>query len=304
MVIRKSTVSSPRIALGAMRIAGMTQEQADRYLSTALECGLNFFDHADIYGGGQSERIFGETVKRLGIAREKLVIQSKCGIVPGKMYDLSKEHILESVDGILERLQTDYLDLLLLHRPDALMEPEEVAEAFDILEETGKVRAFGVSNMDPGQIELLKKYVEQPIVANQMQFSLTNASMVTEGINVNIEGHDSGVVRDGGILNYCRRNDITIQAWSPLQFGMFAGTFLGHPDFLELNGEIDLQAEKYGLTPEGIAVAWILRHPADMQVIVGSTNPERIQNMAMAQKVKISREDWYRLYTAAGNKLP
>ena len=304
MVIRKSTVSSPRIALGAMRIAGMTQEQADRYLSTALECGLNFFDHADIYGGGQSERIFGETVKRLGIAREKLVIQSKCGIVPGKMYDLSKEHILESVDGILERLQTDYLDLLLLHRPDALMEPEEVAEAFDILEETGKVRAFGVSNMDPGQIELLKKYVEQPIVANQMQFSLTNASMVTEGINVNIEGHDSGVVRDGGILNYCRRNDITIQAWSPLQFGMFAGTFLGHPDFPELNGEIDLLAEKYGLTPEGIAVAWILRHPADMQVVVGTTNPERIQNMARAQKVKISREDWYRLYMAAGNQLP
>ncbi len=304
MVIRKSTVSSPRIALGAMRIAGMTQEQADRYLSTALECGLNYFDHADIYGGGQSERIFGETVKRLGIAREKLVIQSKCGIVPGKMYDLSKEHILESADGILERLQTDYLDLLLLHRPDALMEPEEVAEAFDILEETGKVRAFGVSNMDPGQIELLKKYVEQPIVVNQMQFSLTNASMVTEGINVNIEGHDRGLVRDGGILNYCRRNDITIQAWSPLQFGMFAGTFLGHPDFPELNGEIDLLAEKYGLTPEGIAVAWILRHPADMQVVVGTTNPERIQNMARAQKVKISREDWYRLYMAAGNQLP
>ncbi len=300
--MKLGSIEVPRLGLGCMRIASMTDAQADTYIRTALDEGLYFFDHADIYGGGQSEIIFGKALKRTG-RREDVVLQSKCGIRRG-MYDLSKEYILSSVDGILERLQVDYLDVLVLHRPDALMEPEEIAEAFDQLKESGKVREFGVSNMNSRQIELLQKYVHQKIITDQMQLSLTNCSMIREGINVNIEIQDQGLDRDGNILDYCRLNDITIQTWSPLQYGMFSGTFLNHPDFPELNEELDRQAETYGITKEAAACAWILRHPAKMQVIVGTTNPARMHGFAQAEKVSMTREDWYRLYIAAGNRLP
>ncbi|MBQ1467508.1 MAG: aldo/keto reductase [Solobacterium sp.] len=300
--MKLGSIEVPRLGLGCMRIASMTDAQADTYIRTALDEGLYFFDHADIYGGGQSEIIFGKALKRTE-RREDVVLQSKCGIRRG-MYDLSGEYILSSVDGILERLQVDYLDVLVLHRPDALMEPEEIAEAFDQLKESGKVREFGVSNMNSRQIELLQKYVHQKIITDQMQLSLTNCSMIREGINVNIEVQDKGIDRDGNILDYCRLNDITIQTWSPLQYGMFSGTFLNNPDFPELNAELDRQAEQYGITKEAVACAWILRHPAKMQVIVGSTNPARMHGFAQAEKISMTREDWYRLYIAAGNRLP
>lgn len=216
----KSGLLVPPIALGCMRLAGAERTQADAFLHTALELELNFFDHADIYGGGACERVFGEMIKDAGVRREDLIIQSKCAIVPGKMYDFSKEHILSAVDGSLKRLGTDYLDVLLLHRPDALMEPEEVAEAFDELEKSGKVRHFGVSNEDPYTMELLQSTLHQPICANQLQMSLTNATMIAQPMNTNIcDGLNP--VLDNGVLNYCRLHNITIQTWSPFQYGFF-----------------------------------------------------------------------------------
>ena len=299
----KSGLLVPPIALGCMRLAGAERKQADAFLHTALELELNFFDHADIYGGGACERVFGEMIKDAGVRREDLIIQSKCAIVPGKMYDFSKEHILSAVDGSLKRLGTDYLDVLLLHRPDALMEPEEVADAFHTLKAAGKVRHFGVSNQTPMQIELLNKYLDEPLLINQMQFSIAHCPMINSGINANMY-NDSAINRDGGILEYCRLKDITIQAWSPFQYGMFEGVFLGNEKFPELNKVINELAEKYNVTDSAIAVAWILRHPAGIQTIIGTTNKERIAQISKASNVHLTREEWYRLYMAAGNRLP
>ena len=236
-----SSLEVPVVAIGCMRINSLEKPEAERFVQTALEAGANFFDHADIYGGGTCEEIFADAIHMNAEIREKIFLQSKCGIRKG-MFDFSKEYILESVDGILKRLNTEYLDVLLLHRPDALVEPEEVAEAFDILENSGKVRHFGVSNQNPMQIQLLKKFVKQPLVANQLQLSITNANMISNGINVNMD-NDSAVNRDGSVLDYCRLNDMTIQPWSPFQYGFFEGVFLGNEKFPELNQQIDALAK-------------------------------------------------------------
>lgn len=287
------------ISLGIMRIN--TAKNPVEILETAYEKGITFYDHADIYNDGESERIFANALKQTTINREDLFIQSKCGIVKGKMYDFSKEHILTSVEGMLNRLNTDYLDSLLLHRPDTLMEPEEVAEAFNALETSGKVRHFGVSNFNSGQIELLKKAVSQPLQANQLQFGLMHTGMINSGINVN-RSESASVDHDGGILEYSRLNDMTIQAWSPYQGPN--GVFIGDEEFKELNQTLHTLAEKYKTTSTGLAAAWILRHPAQMQVIAGTMNVGRIEQIAMAADIEMSREDWYSLYQAAGNKLP
>ncbi|MBR3873924.1 MAG: aldo/keto reductase [Clostridia bacterium] len=291
------------IALGCMRMAGMDDAAAEQVVFTALENGIDFFDHADIYGGGESEEIFGRVLKNNPGLREKIVLQSKCGICKG-YYDASKEHILEAADGILKRLGVDYLDALLLHRPDALMEPEEVAEAFETLHRTGKVRYFGVSNQNAAQMELLGAYMQQKLIINQLQFSIAHTGLVDAGVNVNIHS-DHAVVRDGGVLDYCRLNDITIQAWSPFQYGMFKGVFLGNNElYPELNAEIQKIAEEKGVTDSAIAVAWIMRHPAKIQTIIGSMNAKRIADIAKAQDITLTRQEWYRLYLAAGNPLP
>lgn len=297
-----SNLEVPVVAVGCMRINGLASKEAETFVRTAMDAGANFFDHADIYGGGKCEEIFAEAVQMSPSVREKMILQSKCGIRQ-EQFDFSKEHILSSVDGILKRLNTDYLDVLLLHRPDALVEPEEVAEAFDQLESSGKVRHFGVSNQKPMQIELLKKYVKQPIVANQLQLSITNANMISNGVNVNML-IDESVDRDGSILDYCRLHDITIQPWSPFQYGFFEGVFLDNDKFPELNAEIDKVAEAHGVSNTTIAIAWLLRHPANMQPVTGTTNVERIQDCIKASEVKLSREEWYGIYRAAGNKLP
>lgn len=292
----------PVIAVGCMRINSLDKAEAKQFVKTALDLGANFFDHADIYGGGTCEEIFAEAIGMNDDVREKVILQSKCGIRKG-MYDFSKDYILESVEGILKRLQTDYLDVLLLHRPDALAEPEEVGEAFDKLHSSGKVRHFGVSNHKPLQIKLLKKAVKQPLVANQLQLSLTNATMISSGINANME-NDRALDRDGGVLDYCRLHDITIQTWSPLQHGFFAGVFLNNDKFPELNQKIDKLAEKYQVNNTTIAIAWLLRHPAKMQVVIGTTNTGRLKDCCRAGNVHLTREEWYELYRAAGNTLP
>lgn len=297
----KSDLNVSRIVLGCMRIADKPLERTERLLEAAVEAGVNMFDHADIYGGGESERLFGLALKNTGIAREKIVVQSKCGIRKG-MFDFSKQHILEAAEGSLKRLGTEYLDALLLHRPDALMEPDEIFAAFDELYRSGKVRQFGVSNFSVSQTRLLEggRY---PIAANQLQFSLMHAGMVDEGLNVNMMKGES-VERGGEILDYCRLKRITVQAWSPLNFGMFEGIFVGNEKFPELNAKLAELAEKYACTPAAIAFAWILRHPAGMQVIAGTTDPSRLKELCRGADVELTREEWYALYLSTGKTLP
>lgn len=300
-----STLEVPVVAVGCMRINSLDKQQAERFVKTSLELGANFFDHADLYGAGKCEEIFADAIQMSPSVRDQMILQSKCGIRPDKgMFDFSKEHILASVDGILKRLRTDYLDILLLHRPDTLVEPEEVAAAFDQLESSGKVRHFGVSNQNPMQIQLLKKYVKQPIVANQLQLSITNATMISQGFNVNME-NGAAVNRDGSILDFCRLNDITIQPWSPFQYGFFEGVFLGNNEkFPELNKKIDEVAAKYGVSNTTIAIAWLLRHPANMQPVTGTMNLERLADCVKAAEINLTREEWYGIFRAAGNILP
>ncbi|AZI42218.1 aldo/keto reductase family oxidoreductase [Deinococcus psychrotolerans] len=292
----------PVVAVGCMRLDTIDRADAQAFVQTALDQGATFFDHADIYGGGKCEEIFADVIEMSSSVREKIILQSKCGIRKDS-FDFSKEHILSSVDGILKRLKTDYLDILLLHRPDALVEPEEVAAAFDQLEQEGKVRHFGVSNQTPRQIELLKKFVKQPVVANQLQLSITNASMITRGWNVNMENAEA-VDRDGGILDYCRLHDITIQPWSPFQFGFFEGVFLDNPKFPELNAKIDEIAAKYNVSNTTIAMGWLLRHPAKMQPVTGTMNVQRLKDCVKASEINLTREEWYGVATAAGYVLP
>ena len=302
MELGVSGLRVPPVAVGCMRLAGIAGNKAEEFVKTAIGLGLNFFDHADIYGGGSCESVFADAAGMNDDVREKIFIQSKCGIRKG-MYDFSKEHILEAVDGSLKRLRTDYLDVLLLHRPDTLMEPEEVAEAFDQLKSSGKVLHFGVSNQNPGQMELLSKYLNQPIIADQLQFGPAHTGMIDSGLNVNTM-FDAAAVRDGGVLEYCRLKDITIQAWSPFQYGFFEGVFLGSEKYAELSKVIAELAEKYGVTDNGIITAWVLRHPANIMMISGTMNAGRLAEIAAGTEVTMSREDWYRMYLAAGNRLP
>jgi len=300
--IANTDLDVSEISLGCMRISGMPNQEIAHLIHTALEEGVTFFDHADVYGDGQSEAKFAEAIGMNPALRETMHLQTKCGIRQG-MFDFSKEHILAAVDGSLQRLRTDYLDVLLLHRPDALVEPEEVAEAFTILADSGKVKYFGVSNQNPMQIELLTKFVQQKIVFNQLQLSITNSGMIDAGINVNME-IDPSIDRDGSILDYCRLKEITIQPWSPFQYGFFEGVFLDNEKFPELNQTINKLAAAKGVTNTAIAIAWILRHPARMQPIIGTTNPQRLKDICKASDVSLTRQEWYEIYRAAGNKLP
>jgi predicted oxidoreductase len=293
----------PVVAVGCMRIDALDRAEAERFVKGAVDVGATFFDHADVYGGGRCEEIFAEAIGMSPAIRGQVQLQSKVGIRPGIAFDFSKEHILASVEGILRRLRTDYLDALLLHRPDALVEPEEVAEAFDELHAAGKVRHFGISNQNPAQIELLRRWVRQPLVANQLQLSITNSTMITAGINVNMLGERS-VDRDGGVLDYCRLHDITIQPWSPFQYGFFEGVFLGNDKFPDLNRVIDEVAAGYDVSATTMAIAWLLRHPAKMQPVTGTMNLERLSQCVKAAGVPITREEWYAIYLAAGNILP
>lgn len=296
-------IPASAVSLGCMRICDTDKKNAFKVIDTALENGITHFDHADIYGGGKSESIFGEYLKENPSVRDKILVQTKCAIRKG-CYDFSKEHIIESVEGSLKRLNVDYVDMLLLHRPDTLMEPDEVAEAFDKLQSEGKVKHFGVSNHNALQIELLKKSVKQDIIINQLQFSVTESGMITSGLNVNMKNAES-VMHDGGILEYSRIKDITIQTWSPFQAGFFEGTYIGdYERFPKLNEKLEEIAKKYDATPTAIAAAWILRHPANMQLISGSMNIERLNEVCKGADIKLSREEWYEIYLSAGYKLP
>ncbi len=293
------------IIMGCMRMPALSTEDAAKMITTASELGINFFDHATIYGGGEAETRFGDAFKDTGLKREDVFIQSKCGLHPERQeFDWSKEDIVASVEGSLKRLKTDYLDVLLLHRPDLLFDPAEVAAAFDELEKSGKVRTFGVSNVTPGQLELLKKFVKQPLVFNQLQFSLDQTQLIDAALYMNNLTTDRSTDRDNGVLDYCRLNDITIQAWSPLQIGMFKGCFVDHPDFPELNKALAEVGEAHGVSKTATAIAWILRHPAHMQAIAGTMNPDHLRDICDATKFDMTHNEWYKLYLASGKFLP
>jgi predicted oxidoreductase len=301
----QTTLEASNVILGLMRISALDDQAIRALVGAARDAGINFFDHADVYGGDHGcERRFGDAIAFTPADRESVIIQTKVGIRDG-FWDFSKEHILESVDKSLAALRVDYLDSLLLHRPDTLVEPDEVAAAFDTLQSSGKVRNFGVSNETPGQVELLKRSVRQPLAFNQVQLSITHASLLAAGIAANMAGLDQSIDRDNGILDYSRLNGVTLQAWSPFQKGFFDGVFIGdRENFGALNDALDEIAAAQGVTPTGIAVAWITRHPANMQVVLGTTTPSRVTEAAAGSEIPLSREEWYRLFTAAGHTLP
>ncbi|MGC8955467.1 MAG: aldo/keto reductase [Fervidobacterium sp.] len=299
-------IEVPAIGLGCMRIWNKPIEDVVKLINTALEVGINFFDHADIYGGGASEEVFAQALSYIKIPRDKIILQTKCGI-RNEFYDFSKEHIISSVERSLKRLKTDYIDILLLHRPDTLMEPEEVGEAFLYLHSQGMVRYFGVSNFNPMQIELLSTAINHKILVNQLQLSLTNTGMIDFGIFTNTKFPQS-INRDGSVLEYSRIKNITIQAWSPFQwgdeYGNIRGVFIDDPKYEKLNKKLSELARKYGVSKEAIAIAWILRHPAKIQAIVGTTNADRLRSIVQATEVWLTREEWYGLYISAGNMIP
>lgn len=300
--IGQTGIQATRIALGCMRMSDLKGKQAEEVVGTALDLGINFFDHADIYGGGLSELRFRDAIKHLNVNRDKMIIQSKCGIREG-YFDFSKEYILSSVDGILERLGTEYLDFLILHRPDVLVEPEEVAEAFTKLRAEGKVKHFGVSNQNRFQMELLQSYLDEPLAVNQLQLSPAHTPMFDAGLNVNMLNKAS-IEHDDGIVDYCRLKRVTIQAWSPFQIDLSRGLFVNHPDYKELNETIAKLAKNYNVSSEAIVIAWVLRHPAKMQAIVGSMNPSRLKAIDKANDIALTRKEWYDIYRSAGNILP
>ncbi|WP_156250422.1 aldo/keto reductase [Pseudactinotalea terrae] len=301
-------ITAPALVLGLMRITEKSDDEVRELVRTARENGIDFHDHADVYGPEMHacERRFAEAMRLTPSERAELTIQTKAGIVKdGPYFDFSYEHLVESVNGSLEALGTDYIDILLLHRPDALVEPEEVARAFDELHAAGKVRHFGVSNHTPGQIELLKTVLTRPLVANQLQLSIPHAALVTQGLAANMAGLDQSISRDVGLLDYCRLHGITVQAWSPAQSGFFTGPFVGDRDnFADLNDVLDELAERHGVTPNGIATAWITRHPAQMQVVLGTTTPSRVAEAAAGADIVLSRAEWYQLTRAAGHRVP
>lgn len=296
----KSGMKVPAVAVGCMRISDMSEKEVSAFIDKALSTDAFFFDHADIYGGGKSEEVFGNALTPS--MRDNIIIQTKCGIRSG-MFDFSYDHIVNSVDGSLKRLGTEYIDVLLLHRPDALMEPEEVARAFDYLRSSGKVRHFGVSNQNSYQIQLLESALSEPLCVNQLQLSIMHTPMLQSGINVNML-NESGINRDGGVLDFCRLNKITIQAWSPMQYGFFEGCFVDNEKFPELNSVLEKIGNKYGVSKTTVAIAWILRHPAKIQPVTGTTNLKRLEDSLKATEITLTREEWYEIYRAAGNVLP
>ena len=293
------------IVLGMMRMKDKSVKEVEELVETALSVGINAFDLADIYGRGRCEELLGLVLKNRPDLREKMWIQSKCGIRIEEFtyFDFSKDYIIKSVDGILQRLKIDHLDSLLLHRPDALMESDQVAEAFDLLYKQGKVRNFGVSNQNPMMMELLKKDVKQPLAVNQLQLSAAFTPGFESGFHVNMEDSQAAM-RDGSIFEYCQLHDVVIQAWSVLQFGYFKGNFVGNEKFQALNQVLDRLAIKYGVTSSTIAISWILRYPAKMQAVVGTTNPKHLREVSQAANFSLTRKEWYEIYLAAGNNLP
>ena len=302
--VKNGPQKASSVILGCMRMPALSVDDAAAVIETAVEQGVNFFDNATCYGeNGEAETRFGDAFAKTGIKRESVYIQSKCGILSDE-FNWTKENIIRSTDDSLRRMKLDYLDALLLHRPDLLYEPEEIAEAFDELEKNGKVRFFGVSNVPTMMFEVLRKYISQPLVFNQLQFSLDQTQLIDQALYINNLTTDRSVDRDNGTLDYCRLHDVTVQAWSPLQYGFFRGCFVDSPEFPELNRVLGKLGEKYGVSKTAVAIAWILRHPAKMQAIAGTMNPAHLKDICEATGFELTHREWYELYLAAGKYFP
>ncbi|MDR1238302.1 MAG: aldo/keto reductase [Propionibacteriaceae bacterium] len=308
LALPNTQLTAPQIVAGMMRINSKTAAEIQELVDTALAAGINFFDHANVYGSyeHECEELFAKALNWTPSQREQMILQTKFGIVSknGPYFDFSYDELIRAAEGSLKALNTDYIDIILLHRPDALVEPEEVAKAFDELHAAGKVRYFGVSNQTPGQMELLRRTVKQPLIANQVQLSITHAPLIAQGVAMNMTGLDQSISRDLGLVEYARLNDIVLQAWSPFQSGFFTGPFIGNPEYAELNAVIDRLAAKYSVPAEAIATAWILRHPANWQVVLGTTSPVRLKAAAAGADIELTRPEWYELYRAAGHVVP
>lgn len=312
--ISQRRISDSRLALGCMGFGGDEQAGYRDAIAPALaafdvayDIGIRLFDHADIYRDGRAEAVFGAWLKAHPELRDRVCIQSKCGIRPGR-YDFSSAHIQDAVDGSLRRLGTSCLDILLLHRPDPLMEPEEVAEAFIQLKGAGKVRHFGVSNMNVHQMSHLQRALPEPLVVNQLEMSLARLDWVDEGVHVNQQA-GAGVHFAEGLLEHCKLEGVQLQAWGALAHGQFSGRRLddasGH--VRQAAQRVRAMADDKGTTPESIVLGWLMRHPAGIQPVIGTTRPERIAACADAVQVAetLTREEWYSLYVLArGAPLP
>ena len=291
-----------------MSLTAAHEQQVRQFLDTAAEVGVNFFDHADIYAFGRAEEVFGRVLNERPSLRDRIVIQSKCGIrqLPGPdskpvpLFDFSFEHIVASVDGILRRLGTEHLDILLLHRPDALMEGEEVARAFANLKQSGKVRYFGVSNQNRYQMEYLQSFLPDPLVVNQIQMSLLHSGFAEQGVSFN---QAAPAYPDGleGVSEYCAIKGVQLQAWAPLARGLYSGaTLTGQPDaVVRTSALVKNLAAHHAVSAEAIVLAWLLRHPAGIQPVLGSVEPERLRACAQATTISLSRLEWYGLLAAA-----
>jgi predicted oxidoreductase len=310
-----------RLAYGCMQIGGtwddapltsIDRARARNVVERALAHGINFFDHADIYCRGKSEIVFADALRELGVKRESIILQSKCGIrfadTPASgaptRFDFSYTHIMDAVQGSLQRLQTEYLDILLLHRPDALVEPAEVARAFDELQQRGMVRHFGVSNHTWAQIELLKKFVRQPLVVNQVEINLLHADLLDDGLFFNTAPRPyTGI---GGTLDYCRAHDMLIQAWAPVAGGALTNPAPNVDARTRATAALIADiAHARNTTREAIALAWLLKHPAPIQPILGTTKPERVTDSCRTDEITLTREEWYLLLqTARGAPVP
>ena len=294
-------MEASEMALGCMRDCRIPFEDAEQLVLTAVDEGINFFDHADVYGFGASEEYFGRILERNPGLRNKIMIQSKCALIRDTektLYiDTTKEHIIESVENSMKRLKVDHLDSFLLHRADTLMEPEEVAEAFDLLHTSGKVRYFGVSNFKTMDLMYLQSCINQRLIINQMQLSVAHTTLIDPTDSVQLNEADN-VDRNGGVLTYMRMNKMTAQAWSPFQVRFYGGVFMKDDQYPILNSVVNRMAEEKKVSPSAIAIAWILRHPAKIQPLIGTTNKERLKDICTASNVTLSRAEWYELYRA------
>ncbi|MCF3137852.1 aldo/keto reductase [Paenarthrobacter sp. AR 02] len=288
-------------------------DQAAAVIDAARGIGVELFDHADIYRSGKSEAVFGEVLSRSQGLRENIQLQTKCGIRLGERgldthYDLSREAILERVNGSLKRLQTDYVDLLLLHRPDPLMDPHEVAAAVGQLMAEGKVRQLGVSNMSGAQIAFLQDELETPIVANQLEMSLLRRDWVESTVLVN-HPEGSGYSFPHGTVEYCVANGVELQAYGSLAQGRYTGAPSAEfsPAESATADKLAQLAAGKNTTPESVLLGWLMKHPAGISPVVGTTNPARIQACADSASVAagMSRAEWYGLWVSArGNNIP
>ena len=291
-----------KFILGLMGLNKLNLEQAEKFILDAIDLGINYVDLADIYGNGECEELFGEVLKRNPNIRNKLIIQSKCGIREG-FYDFSYDHIISCVKQSLNRLNIKYLDVLLLHRPDILCDFDELKKALIYLKENNLAKSFGVCNMNKAYIKLLKEKTGFDFIVNQLEFSITSTQLIDDILNMNTNDELAND-KSGDALIYCYLNNISLQAWSPLKVSLSEGSFINNPKYVELNNYLDELANKYNASKVSIALSFIYRLPFNITPVVGVSSINHLKDALKSKEINLSKEEWYKLYLIAGHKLP